>query len=309
MGRRHYQRIQREVSVTVSGLDSSGNSFTQTATTVEISARGLRLRGISCLRGQRGEPLLVKYKNKRCRYRIAWAGEPGTEWQDIIGLEAIDDASLMFGDHLPDTAAHVFDSRMDAYVVPPEIVPTAPMPVAEHPKSDPSHDERRSHPRYACSASASICEEGHEISLTGRVNEISAGGCYVEMMSPLRLGTKVRLELTINSHTVHLEAVVRTSQPNFGMGLEFTHLVPVEAEKLQLIIGELSGSVPAQPYAAVDVPSAGVVEPVVSGGLENALARWFGLHDTLTRNEFIKLKQEAAHTTPELVAAFSTDGK
>jgi hypothetical protein len=47
----------------------------------------------------------------------------------------------------------------------------------------------------------------------------------------------------------------------------------------------------------------------VSGGLENALGRWFGLHDTLTRNEFIKLKQEAAQTPPELVETFSTDGK
>jgi ribosomal protein L32 len=181
--------------------------------------------------------------------------------------------------------------------------------VAEHPKSDPRHGERRSHPRYACSASANICEEGHEISLTGRVNELSAGGCYVEMMSPLRLGTNVRLELTINSHTVRLEAVVRTSQPNFGMGLQFTHVAPDEAEKLRLIIGELSGSVPEQPQAAVAVPPAGVVEPVVSGGLENALGRWFGLHDTLTRNEFIKLKQEAAQTPPELVETFSTDGK
>jgi hypothetical protein len=44
MGRRNYKRFQVEVPVAASGLDTAGNPFSQSATTVEISTRGVRLR-------------------------------------------------------------------------------------------------------------------------------------------------------------------------------------------------------------------------------------------------------------------------
>ena len=50
MGRRSYKRLRIELPVTVSGLDTNNNPFIQSATTIDISARGLCVRGISCLR-------------------------------------------------------------------------------------------------------------------------------------------------------------------------------------------------------------------------------------------------------------------
>ena len=290
MGRRSYKRLRIELPVTVSGLDSNNNPFVQSATTADISARGLRLRGISCLRGQSGQPVQVKYKNHSSRYIVAWIGENGTSSEGQIGLEGLD-ANYLFADHLPPDFA--FGSA-DSYVVPSpdSAVPSAVTfsvgsGVAERCK-DRRQDERRRHPRYHCSGTVDIREQGNEMAISARVNELSLCGCYIEMMSPLRLATCIRLELSLNRSNIAVEGIVRYSQPQFGMGIEFMKVAPAEAEKLQRVIGELSGAVPAQAPPASPSPSP------AGSPVENAVARWFGTHDALTRQEFLELKQEVA---------------
>ncbi len=296
MGRRSYKRFQVEVPVTVSGLDTNGNPFTQSATTVEISGRGLRLRGINCLRGQRGEPVQVKYKQHSARYRVAWIGAAGTSSQGLIGLESLEDATYLFADLLPPGFACAFDPRTDNYVIPSPDSYVVPSDVAfgvspsvvKRLKADRRQEERRRHARFNCSGTARIWEQGHELAISARVNEISIGGCYIEIMSPLRLATCVRLELSINRRTIILEGTVRNSQPSFGMGIEFTKIAPAEAEKLQHVIGEVSGAVPAETQA----PTASSSASLPDGTLEDAVTRWFGLHDALTRQEFLKLREQ-----------------
>ena len=162
-------------------------------------------------------------------------------------------------------------------------------------KPDCRQEERR-HVRFNCSGTARIWEQGQEFSISARVNEISLGGCYIETMFPLRLATCVRLELSINHLSISLEGMVRNSQPNFGMGIEFMRIALAEEEKLQRVIGEVSGAVPAVAQAAPASPPA---SPAGSP-LEDAVTRWFGSHDALTRQEFRKLKEEVARATHDL---------
>ncbi|MGB9104423.1 MAG: PilZ domain-containing protein [Terriglobales bacterium] len=306
MGRRSYKRLRIEVPVTVSGLDMNGNFFTQSATTVDISARGLCVRYISCLRGQRGQPVQVKYKHHSARYLVAWIGENGTSFQGLIGLEGLD-ANYLFADHLPPDFACGIDPHADSYVVPsadscvvPGDVTFSVSPgVADRCKGDRRQEERRRHPRFNCSGTASIWEQGHELASSARVNEISLGGCYIETMSPLRLATCVRLELSINHRSISLEGMVRNSQPNYGMGIEFIKIAAAEAEKLQSVIGEVSGAVPAEAQAPPASPPA---SPAV-GQLEDAVVRWFGSHDALTLQEFRELKEEVAHVRHDFTHA------
>jgi hypothetical protein len=276
--------------VTISGLDSNGNRYTQSATTVDIGVNGMRLRAVRCLRAP-GELVEVEYQGRRARYRVAWIGAKGTCWEDLVGLQGLEGARFLFSDHLPPTACSLAGAVPDPY--PAE---TAPPPEAcpdhaaiERREQERREVERRRHPRYSCAGSAKLWEVGNEHSSAGRVNEISRGGCYVEMMAPMRTGTAIRLELSVCFRNLRLEGIVRTSQPMVGMGVEFTRMAPAEAEKLCQVVSELSGK--AREPAAAETPKLSAASPEQVG---EAVMRWFGLHETLTREEFLKLMEQPA---------------
>lgn len=96
MGKRAYKRVRMALPVTVSGRDTNGNPFKQTATTVEIGVHGLRLRGVYCLRG-RGDTVTVEFKRRQAKYRVAWMNELEGE----AGLEGLGDARLLFASTCP----------------------------------------------------------------------------------------------------------------------------------------------------------------------------------------------------------------
>jgi c-di-GMP-binding flagellar brake protein YcgR len=293
MGRRQYKRLHIALPVTISGLDSNGNRYTQSATTTDIGVNGMRLRGVLCLRAP-GELVQVEYKGRHARYRVAWIGAKGTGWEGLAGLQGLEGARFLFSDHLPTTAYSLAGAEPDTYTA-----ETAPPPDAcpdhaaiERRDQDRREVERRRQPRYNCAGVAKLWEKGSEHSVTGRVNEISRGGCYVEMMSPMRTGTAILLELSVSGRTLRLEGMVRTSQPTFGMGVEFTRMAPADAERLCQIVSELAGEVPGpSPEPAAETPKFSTAPP---GEVGEAVMRWFGLHETLTREEFLKLMERPA---------------
>lgn len=299
MGRRQQKRYRIALPVTVFGRDSNGNPFSQSATTVEISRGGVRLSGLRCL-GARGDPVQVKYKGQRGHYRVAWIGQPGTPWDGLAGLEGMAGAKFLFAEHLP--AGSAAGAEADTYVAPEAAPPPA---VADHAAVDRRQEqrrqqpERRRHPRFHCAGTVRLWEHGNDMDIAGRVNEISLCGCYVEMMSPLRVGTGLRMELAVNNHIIRLEGIVRVSQPSCGMGVEFIQIAPVETEKLRRVVAELSGAATAaSPQAAEPPPAA--VDSIPSKELGSALLLWFGAHDTLTRRDFLDLIEHLKHATEEL---------
>jgi PilZ domain len=121
----------------------------------------------------------------------------------------------------------------------------------------------------------------------GRVNEVSLGGCYIEIMSPMRVGTSIGLEFQINGHTIRLRGVVRTSQPNCGMGIEFSEINAEEKDRLGRLIAELGGQ-PAEIglHATKDSPQ---MESPGVRALGEAILCWFGSNDRLVREELLQL--------------------
>ena len=286
MGRRQYKRLQIALPVTISGIDSNGNRYTQSATTADIGVNGMRLCGVRCFRAP-GEPVQVEYEGRQAHYRVAWIGAKGTCWEGLVGLQGLEGARFLFSDHLPTTTYSLAGAEPDTYTV-----ETAPPPDAcpdhaaiERREQNGRKEERRRHPRYNCAGVAKLWEKGSEHSIAGRVNEISRGGCYVEMMAPMRIGTAIRIELSVSGRMLRLEGITRTSQPAFGMGVEFTRMAPAEAERLA---GEAPGPTPA---LAAETPKFSPTSPEQVG---DAVLCWFGLHETLTREEFLKLMEHSA---------------
>ncbi|MFI5112040.1 MAG: PilZ domain-containing protein [Terriglobales bacterium] len=293
MGRRQYKRLHIALPVTISGLDSNGNRYTQSATTAEIGVNGMRLRGVRCLHAP-GEPVQVEYQGRHARYRIAWIGAQGTCGEGLVGLQGLEGARFLFSDHLPTTTYSLAGAEPDTYTA-----ETAPPPAAcpdhaaiERREQDRREEERRRHPRHNCAGVAKLWENGNEHSTAGRINEISRGGCYVEIMSPMRTGTAIRLELSVCGRMLRLEGIVRTSQPTIGMGVEFTRMAPADAERLCHIVSELAGEVPGpSPEPASETPELSTASREQVG---EAVLLWFGLHETLTREEFLKLMEHSA---------------
>ena len=203
MGRRKANRLHIELPVSVSGFDTDGNPFVKSARTVDISWCGIRLSGIQCVRGP-GDVVRVQYKDKRGRYRVIWMEkETGT-----LGLEGVEGASLLFGDHLPASAGG--HTEIDTYSV--------PAASSTH-GGERREGERRRFKRYNCNGTASARESNSEFGAEGRVLDISMCGCYVEMMSPMRVGTPVHLDIRLSSlvlnlqpRRVYLRAIVHTNE-------------------------------------------------------------------------------------------------
>jgi len=289
MGRRRATRLPIQVSVSVSGFDADRNPFVKPAKTIDISQEGIRLTGVPCAAGP-GEVVRVQYKDKRARYRIVWMDrETGT-----LGLAWVEGASPLFSDHL----AQVGDeTEPDMFAVPENAVEVASPSrhSSERGESERREGERRQYRRFNCTGGATVREPGDQFGMDGRVLDISMSGCYVEMMSPMRVGTKVHLDMKLSKHKLSLPGIVRVSQLNMGMGVEFVNFPAGEREKLDEVITELSGehgtssfAPPAAPAPPLSVPPA-TLDSVQIG---SAVLKWFATHDQLTREEFQKLLRD-----------------
>ena len=64
-------------------------------------------------------------------------------------------------------------------------------------------------------------------------SDISACGCYIDTMLPLEVGTPLRIGLWLSGSKFEVAAVVRTSHPGVGMGIEFTSLEMPFQQRLQ----------------------------------------------------------------------------
>jgi hypothetical protein len=161
MGRRKANRLRVELPVSVSGFDTNGNPFVQSARTVEISWRGIRLSGVHCVRGP-GEIVRVQYKNKRGRYRVIWMEQaPGT-----LGLEGVEGAKLLFGGLLPASAGT--DAEVDTYSLPPSVEAAASSTHGgERRESERREGERRRYGHYNCAGIASVRESNREFGVDG----------------------------------------------------------------------------------------------------------------------------------------------
>jgi hypothetical protein len=84
--------------------------------------------------------------------------------------------------------------------------------------------ERRQHERHAFSATAEVVDLASGARLSTRAADLNKGGCYLDMLSPLPIGSKVRIRISSAGGDLACTAVVRDSQPGMGMGVAFTDL-------------------------------------------------------------------------------------
>jgi hypothetical protein len=102
--------------------------------------------------------------------------------------------------------------------------------------------ERRAHPRHRVTAQVQVAERDSGRSISARLGNLSAGGCFLETEtdSSLPLGTTVTVTLTRGAESFHSEAKVVYTRPRRGMGVTFTGTDPQQLRILGAWIVETS---------------------------------------------------------------------
>jgi hypothetical protein len=89
-------RTQQAVRVWVYGTDPSGNPFSQTAYSVDVSRSGARLEGVGFLTAP-GMTIEIKRGWKKARFRVVWVGGPGTSRAGQVGVLCLEPDKNIWG--------------------------------------------------------------------------------------------------------------------------------------------------------------------------------------------------------------------
>jgi len=68
---------------------------------------------------------------------------------------------------------------------------------------------------------------------------VSGNGCYIESMMPLPLGTVLRVDFWLDAEHISITAVVRTSDPGVGNGIEFTGMSQDTKDRMQTYLDSI----------------------------------------------------------------------
>ena len=83
------------------------------------------------------------------------------------------------------------------------------------------HPDRRHFPRYTARVQVELRQDGIEVPLRMETTDLSRGGCYVQLMMTMPIGTYLNLTLWLDGYPVRVRSRVVTRHPQFGNGIMF----------------------------------------------------------------------------------------
>jgi PilZ domain len=92
-------------------------------------------------------------------------------------------------------------------------------------------EDRRKSSRYPVIAEAKITDLKTESEFKARVSELCLDGCYVDFLTPLPVGSQLRLRITKDSGVFETDVQVVYTQPGMGFGIKFLD-TPLDQKKV-----------------------------------------------------------------------------
>jgi hypothetical protein len=92
--------------------------------------------------------------------------------------------------------------------------------------------DRRRYPRFTTQVQIEIHQDGSDVPMHLETTDLSRGGCYVQLMMPLSLGTRLHATLWLDGSPLRIRGLAVTRRPQFGNGIMF---VDFEADGEQLL--------------------------------------------------------------------------
>ena len=210
---RREPRKDVRVPVRIFGTDAGGKTFNENVFTVNVSRGGAMVIEVKT-QLKIGEIIGLNYGKSKSRYEVRWVGGPGESGQSLAGLQNVKTDEVVWDFPLP-------------------------TPGTDDPARARALNERREHPRRKCSLSVELHPASAENRAWGRVADVSVGGCFVEMPSPFKEGTKVRLALWIQDKKVWALGKVVVSRPGSGIGIQFLEMKDEDRTELKRFVDSL----------------------------------------------------------------------
>jgi hypothetical protein len=104
--------------------------------------------------------------------------------------------------------------------------------------------ERRGGVRHQITVSADVVEIKSGTNFSTRTTDLGPGGCFVDTLMPLPVGSAVRTRLSKDNVTFEALGVVTFSQTGLGMGIAFDEMPPEKLAVLDAWLIELTTSRP-----------------------------------------------------------------
>jgi c-di-GMP-binding flagellar brake protein YcgR len=99
---------------------------------------------------------------------------------------------------------------------------------------------RRSEARVACKIGAEVYRLGTSVPNRCTLSDISEGGCYVEMPSPLGGQSGIEIMVRTSEMKFKIRGQVLTTHPGFGMGVRFMFRDSAEREEILRLLAVLA---------------------------------------------------------------------
>jgi hypothetical protein len=213
---RREPRKDIRVPVRIFGTDASGKAFNENVYTVNVSRSGAMVIEVNT-QLKVGETIGMVYGQTKSRYQVRWVGSPNRPGANLAGLQTVKTEDVIWDFPLPEPGS---DDTARARAV----------------------NERRQHPRRRCSLSVELHPATQESRVWGRVADISMGGCFVEMSSPLKEGTQLRLALWIQERKIWALGKIAGVRLGTGVGIQFLEMKDEDREQLKRYVDTLPGT-------------------------------------------------------------------
>jgi len=209
MGRRREPRANFVLSVRLLGMSADNRPFNESVETLNISRRGVEVSGVRS-QVKVGEVVGLRYGEKKTRYRVVWVQRFDSSQPARVGLETVEQGKLLWDVELLGPAA-------DPYVLPRSA-------------------DRRKNLRYQLEIPVELFLEGSPQPIRARTSDIGLGGCYVNWLSPPRVGTDLRIVVWLGERRTTVLGRVVSSDTGVGMGIEFGTMSKECRELLQAFL-------------------------------------------------------------------------
>lgn len=105
-------------------------------------------------------------------------------------------------------------------------------------------EDRRGGIRYQVTVAAEVIELISGTRFSTRTTDLGPGGCFVDTLMPLPVGSSVRVRLHKDSMAIEALGTVTYSQSGLGMGVAFDNMPPERARALDAWLAELTAVKP-----------------------------------------------------------------
>jgi hypothetical protein len=272
-----------EIVARVSGVDQNGKRFWQTAVVTSATRERIRVNQLpECCNAS--ETVTLVFEKKEAEYKISARLK-----NDEIELTPVGKTACIFPDELLETELPPAEEE-NASASPAAPKQVVPLPVT----LGASRPEKRKFPRVVLRVPVEVRSDLTGSSAFGTTSDISPGGCYVEIMSPMPVGAEVEV---FSATGVKAKGKVVTAHPTVGMGIAFGEDHPEIVELLFRSTSENKESHKAEPSAPTqkeERPASAELRGNQTEQLFSRLVWWFADHPNLGRDEFCELVQRIA---------------